>query len=351
MPIFKILFCLISFHSISQGALTQEEIRLGEAVGVHASQGRWTEALEIAEKLSGPLRDLTLAKLELSGELSARLLNTVSDSGKTGHPLQRSEAWYRLGQYQYARGAYHLAIPAFRFHLSRDPDGPLAEAARYAMGMACLLFTRSREGKEAYLDTGKIYLEPLLKHSQGTYRVLGAEAAARIALERGQKKAALQTVQSVLESAPQDEEAALLLLGIEALEKDDPQEASNWAKQLSRFPLSPEWSWLKTNRPQWTQLPIESKSTQDLSERRVQPKSKEEKKDSGYVLQFGAFEAAPNAKALQSKLLASKIPAKVVEEGGWHKVKAGSFPDAEKARNQADRWEALAGIKVHVLPQ
>jgi TolA-binding protein len=143
-------------RAVSADSLRQEVSRL-------ASQGRLDEALDQVERnassLPGAWNAMFRGKLELDGDKAARGYKAAS--ADSAPPQMRGEALFRQGQYQYAAGRYHLAIPHFREYLSRYPTGVWSEPSAYWMAYACIQLVRQRPGREAYLDSAQAYLRKL----------------------------------------------------------------------------------------------------------------------------------------------------------------------------------------------
>ena len=144
------LFAAAPARAVSADSLRQEVSRL-------ASQGRLDEALERVHQNESSLpaawNAMFRGKLELDGDKSARGYKAAS--GDSAPPQMRSEAVFRQGQYQYAAGRYHLAIPHFREYLARHPNGAWAEASSYWMAYSCIQLVKQRGGREAYLDSAQ----------------------------------------------------------------------------------------------------------------------------------------------------------------------------------------------------
>jgi hypothetical protein len=180
-------------------------------------------------------------KLSPQGKASAEHFQRVLESGRPGPEAEESR--FRLGQYHYAAGKYHLAIPYFREYVRRYPQGDWQEPALYWMGRACLALAQSRPDRAAYLDSGLAYFQRLrdLGPPDGYYHALALEGIAKARLARGDREGAWQAAQGALEKAPEDERASILLLAAQLRRDVDREEERRLLRRLAdEHPRSPE---------------------------------------------------------------------------------------------------------------
>lgn len=180
-------------------------------------------------------------KLAPEGKASAEHFRRVLDAGKTGPEAEESR--FRLGQYHYAAGKYHLAIPCFRDYLKLHPKGDWKEPAHYWMGRACLALAQGRPDRAAYLDSGLAYFGKLLAMSppEQYYHALAREGMAKVKLAQGDWSGAWEQAQGALATAPEDERASILLLAAQLRRGVDREEEKRMLQRLaSEHPQSPE---------------------------------------------------------------------------------------------------------------
>jgi tetratricopeptide (TPR) repeat protein len=189
---------------------------------------------------------LLLGKLDPSGKESADYYKKAIKAG--GSSPEAEEALFRLGQYTYATGKYHLAIPYFREYLGKYPDGGWRDPALYWMGNACLSLAQSRHDRTNYLDSGVKWFAKLLDGTKPAdyYHPLALEGLAKAKAARGDREGAWQAVQAALEKAPEEEKPPLMLLAAQVRQGvDRAAEKSLMAQLVSRYPQSPEARYLR----------------------------------------------------------------------------------------------------------
>lgn len=303
---------------------------------------------------------LLLGKLSASGQESSEYFKRAVQSG--GMSAEAEEAQFRLGQYSYATGKYHLAIPAFRDYLRRHPQGGWRDPALYWMGNACLSFARSRPDRSAYLDSGAAWFRTLLDGTAPTqyYHHLALEGLAKTKASQGDRDGAWRAVEDALEGSPPEERPPLLLLGAQTRQGvDRAAEKSMMARLLDGFPQSPEARYLRKlnagiDTSRWKsgggfpRAPARPGSdslaarpeTAAASPPAVTPGAKP------FTLQCGAFTQPANAQAMVATLAKLGLRPETVEQdrGGKriYQVRVGRFANAEEA-------EAFAGdsLKPH----
>ena len=229
-----LLFTAAPARAVSADSLRQEVSRL-------ASQGLLDEALDQVERNASSLpaswNAMFRGKLELDGDKAARGYKAAA--ADSAPPQMRGEALFRQGQYQYAAGRYHLAVPLFREYLTRYPTGVWSEASAYWMAYSCIQLVRQRPGKDGYLDTAQAYLRKLeFRGRSGYYWPLARATQARVLLMRGDTVGAQRALRDARGKAPAEEMPGVLLLSLQA---GDPGDGGAWADSLRwDYPLSPE---------------------------------------------------------------------------------------------------------------
>lgn len=285
---------------------------------------------------------LLLGKLSLRGDASAKALTTLKAQGKKSP--EQAEALYLLGQYQYAAGRYHLAIPEFREYLRRYPQGEDADRAAYWMGNACLHLALTHPDRSAYLDTGLAYLArmPALSQPGAYYAALAAECAARIWLAKGETAAADSVLSQAMQQAPDEEMPALLLLRALWLRTQNQPYEKAIATLKSDFPQSPEMEYvqrLKGKLPKAASISGPSSPT-DAAVSSAKPAIAVQQAtlDSTYTLQIGSFAQRENAETLVSQLNRKGIKAEIETQRRGQQtlnvVMVGRFANADQAEAQ-----------------
>ena len=149
-----------------------------------AANGQIDAALALVEGLAPALVPATAngmrGRLELRSEAVRRALEAAAADGSDS--TARGESLFLLGQYQFAAGRFHLAIPRFREYLAYFPSGKRAEASRVWMAFACLKLVLGHPEKKAYLDSGLRHLDSLdaKPPPNDFYRSLGVNLRAQL---------------------------------------------------------------------------------------------------------------------------------------------------------------------------
>jgi tetratricopeptide (TPR) repeat protein len=289
------------------------------------------------------------AKLAPEGKVSAGHFKDLVEAGRSG--TEKEESLFRLGQYYYAAGRYHLAIPAFRDYVRNHPKGDWKEPAHYWMGSACLAFVQTRPEKSDYLDTGLVYFRSLLEQTPAHhyYHPLALEGIAKIKVARGEWREAWDAAQGALVKAPEDERASILLLAAQLGRSLDRGEETRLVSRLvNEHPASPEVRYLRKlngaakpgdwRAPALPGAPPEASATVDGIEQEqgsmIQITADRDSKD-GYTLQLGAFAQPDNARGLVSDLAKHgfKPEVKEAERGDrrLYQVRLGRFATVEEA--------------------
>ena len=180
-------------------------------------------------------------KMALEGKVSAEHFRLVLDAGKPGSEAE--EGRFRLGQFHYAAGKYHLAIPFFREYVKLHPKGDWKEPAHYWMGSACLSLVQSRTDRAVYLDTAVVYFQRLMDMTPNDqyYHALALEGMAKVRLAKGDWAGAWEAAKAALEKAPEDERASILLLAAQLRRNVDRDEERRLLERLAtEHPQSPE---------------------------------------------------------------------------------------------------------------
>lgn len=293
-------------------------------------------------------------KLSLAGKASAEHFLGVLESGKTGPEAEESR--FRLGQFHYAAGKYHLAIPCFREYIRLHPRGDWQEPALYWMGRACLALAQSRADRAAYLDSGLVYFQRLrdLEPPDRYYHALALEGIAKTRLAQGDREGARQAAQGALDKAPEDERAAILLLAAQLRRDVDREEERRLLRKLAEeHPLSPEVRHLRrlngspdpsrwrAPAPPGPLLPPDSARTRPQAPAGVPstlPPSVAAPAGAPprYTLQLGAFAQAANARSLMAEVAKLGFAPELSEasRGGKaiYQVRLGRFATAEEAQ-------------------
>ncbi len=189
---------------------------------------------------------LMLGKLGAPGKESAEYFKKAIKAGGTSPEAEESQ--FRLGQYTYATGKYHLAVPVFRDYLRQFPKGDWREPALYWMGNACLSLAQSRPDRTNYLDSGAAWFQKLLDGTKVTdyYYPLALEGLAKAKAAKGDREGAWQSVLGALNQTPEEERPPLLLLAAQVRQGVDREtEKSLMGKLLAGYPQSPESRYLR----------------------------------------------------------------------------------------------------------
>jgi cell division protein FtsN len=329
-----------------------------------------------------PFLLLMMGKLGTDGKQSAAYFKKAVQYG--GASPEAGESLFRLGQFNYAAGHYHTAIPYFRDYLRQFPKGDWREPAHYWMGNACLSLAQGRSDKAAYLDSGAVWFQKLLDASkpEDYYYPLALEGLAKAKAAKGDREGAWKAAQSALEKAPEEEQSPLLLLSAQLRQGVDRDEEKNlMARLISLYPQSPEARYLrklnaKADTSKWksgsgllrpaipaaldTLAPAAAPATAPsppLSASKppaAAPKGQDSirkatdfpalPKGPGdgakpYALQLGAFSQAANAQAMMAGLAKAGFSPELVESmrGGkkLYQVRLGRFATSEEASEYA----------------
>ena len=306
------------------------------------------------------------AKLSPSGRESSEFFSKAQRLSPDSPEAE--ESLFRLGQYHYAAGKYHLAIPCFRDYLRLFPLGDWIDPAHYWMGNACLAFVQARPEKADYLDTGAVYLQRMLDgiKSDNYYRSLALEGIAKIKAAKGDREGARASALSALEIAPEDEKASILLL---AAQMRPGSEGKEYLRTLlSRYPQSPEVGYLRRlnagkDPSQWRPgagpsgnnaaasgaAPVERATSARTPEARppalpapvqppvpVSPPAAVDAPPGGFTLQLGAFSQMANAQSLAAELRKLGLEPEISESmragKPFFQVRMGRFSTSEEAR-------------------
>lgn len=347
-------FLLVSCLSFAHAGLRQQVAELAE-------NGRLDSALALAQSAlktdkGSPEALLLAGKLQLRGDLAAKSWQTLKNQSVSSP--EQAEALYLLGQYHYAAGRYHQAIPEFRDYFRRYPGGEDADRAGYWMANACLHLALTQNDKATYLDTGLAYLAkmPSQQKQSGYYAALATESAARLRLALNQWAQADSLLQSLSPNIPADEAPAILLLRTKALRAGNKAYAPLADSLLLAYPQSPEASYLrkiKGKLPRPAQALIRNDSGANAiadgnsapipgfkgesapgNERNLAGKPVPDPVGE-YTLQVGAFSLPGNAQALVEQLRRKGITAsaRTAQRAGksMNEVRVGAFADRESA--------------------
>jgi cell division septation protein DedD len=355
------------------GSRLEEIRRLARRGLLDSAYARCRQAMASGE--DGPSMRFLAAKLAPEGKVSAGHFKDLVEAGRSGP--EKEESLFRLGQYYYAAGRYHLAIPSFRDYVRNHPKGDWKEPAHYWMGSACLAFAQTRPEKSDYLDTGLVYFRRLLDQtpSHHYYHPLALEGIAKIKVARGEWREAWEAAQAALVKAPEDERASILLLAAQLGRSMDRQEESRLVSRLAaEHPASPEVRHLRklngnANPRDWRAPALPGAPTEaapaadggrteekpatekaDLSPEATATKVEAHPKTGAggetFTLQLGAFSQPDNARGLVADLarLGFKPEVKEAERGDrrLYQVRLGRFATVE---------EALEFSRLNLLPR
>jgi len=312
---------------------------------------------------------LMMGKLSPEGKPSAEFFKKAIKAGGTS--AEAEEAHFRLGQYEYAAGKYHLAIPYFRDYVRLFPSGDWKDPAYYWMGNACLSLAQSRTDKAAYLDSGAAYFQTLLTRLKPDdyYHPLALEGLARAKIAKGDRDGAWQAALEALDKAPDEEKPPLLLISAQLRQGVDREEEKGlMTRLLIHYPQSPEARYLRkfnagadTSRwkagpglprpafppvtpvtPAKDSLPPAAKaadSSGKVTETPTLPKPPAAAK--AFTLQLGAFSQAGNAQAMMGSVSKLGLNPELVESERAGKriyqVRLGRFATSAEAEEYARR--------------
>lgn len=323
-----------------------------------ASRGLFDSAqalLEIAKGNGAAQADpekwnLLSGKLELQGYRAAKFWKGLKESRQTSS--EQAQALYLLGQYQYAAGRYHLAIPEFREYFRRYPRGEDADRAGYWMANACLHLALTQSGREAYLDTAFLYLEkmPAQTNPRSFYAPLATECAARLYLAKSQPLIADSIAAKALPKASRDEKPALWLLRSLALRAAERSYRPFLDSLLRDYPRSPEAQYANRfhNRlPLWpTVKPADS--LPNPREGAMTPAADENKPMARFRLQIGSFSQPENAHSLarQMRQKGMTVALESTEVNGKDLIQVFIGPFPNEASAQAFGEEKLRPLHI-----
>lgn len=328
---------------------------LRREAGRLAAEGRLDQAQALVARHAGDMpgvwRSMFAGKLEADGEASARgYTGAAVDSA----PEQmRGEAVFRLGQYHYAAGRYHLAIPQFRTYLSRYPDGMWSQESAYWMAHACLQLVKQQPARVAYLDTALVYLRRIeAKGPKAYYWPLARAAQARVHLARsgvGDTAAAIRALQGAHGRMPPEETPGLLLLSLHT--QPDGVRAAAWEDSLRwTYPLSPETRSLPPSAAREPPAASPRPSPPSSSPISTSPSTPAR---GTHMLQLGAFAQLDNAQRLRADLAAKNITTRIepLRSGNrtLHRVVMGDYPDAATAQQEGKRLLDRLGYSFRVV--
>lgn len=315
---------------------------------------------------------LMVGKLGSSGKESAEAFKKAAKSG--GHGPEAEESLFRLGQYTYAAGKYHLAIPFFRDYLREYPEGDWKQPTLYWIGNASLALSGSRPDRTNYLDSAAAWFGRLLADTKPIdyYHPLALEGVAKAKAAKGDREGAWQTVLSALDQAPEEERPALLLLAAQVRQGvDRDTEKSLMMQLMSKYPQAPETRYLRklngaADTSKWKSgsgLPrtaaagrdtsatatatvktdsVKAAAAFELPKAEAHPPAAQAEAGKpaqapglAYTLQCGAFTQVANAQAMMASLAKLALSPELVERdrGGKriYQVRVGRFASVEDA--------------------
>ncbi|MDB5102427.1 MAG: hypothetical protein JWP91_116 [Fibrobacteres bacterium] len=311
---------------------------------------------------SDPFLLLMMGKLSPGGKESSEYFKKAIKAGGTSPEAEESQ--FRLGQFNYAAGKYHLAIPYFREYLRLFPTGDWKEPAHYWMGNACLSIAQGRPEKAAYLDSGAAWFQKLLdrSHPDDYYYTLALEGLAKAKAAKGDREGAWEAARTALVRAPEEEQSPLLLLSAQLRQGVDRQEEKSlMARLIARYPQSPEARYLRKvnaglDTSKWKagsglprpnaplikdSLAIAPRPADSLKKAGETPALPSAAKPGtqGFTLQLGAFSQGANAQAMMSNLAKLGFKPELVEtiRAGkrMYQVRLGRFATFEAASEYA----------------
>jgi cell division protein FtsN len=309
---------------------------------------------------------LMMGKLSPGGKESSEYFKKAVKAAPASPEAE--ESLFRLGQFNYAAGKYHLAIPFFRDYLRLFPKGDWKEPAAYWMGNACLSLAQGRPDKAAYLDSGAAWFQKLLDRSKPVdyYYPLALEGLAKARAAKGDRDGAWESARSALDKAPEEERSPLLLLAAQlrqGVNRDE--EKSLMAQLVSRYPQSPEARYLRKinaglDTSKWKagsglprpSLPPAKDSIASapaggapaaaapaVPATAPADAAGDVSAGKGYTLQLGAFSQSANAQAMMANLAKLGFAPELAEtdRGGKriYQVRIGRFATAEEASEYA----------------
>lgn len=326
---------------------------LRREAGRLAAEGRLDEAQALVARHAGDMppawRSMFAGKLEADGDASAR--GYTGAAAESAPEQMRGEAVFRLGQYHYAAGRHHLAIPQFRAYLARFPDGMWSQESAYWMAHACLQLVKQQPARVTYLDTALAYLQRIeARGPKAYYWPLARAAQARVYLARsgvGDTAAAIRALQGARGRMPPEETPGLLLLSLQT-EPASPHAAA-WTDSLRwTYPLSPEARALPQPDPRQSTMPSSPRSPSPAPS--TLPSTK-----GTHMLQLGAFAHKENAERLRADLADKNLPVRITllrtGDRTLHRVVMGDYPDAATAQQEGKRLLDRLGYSFRVVPR
>ncbi|MBF0429864.1 MAG: SPOR domain-containing protein [Fibrobacteria bacterium] len=291
-----VLFCLIVLNH-TDAALSQEQILSLAKNGLFDSAQ--TECHVRLKADSQEIFSLNLlGKLTTKGEDSYQYYQKVLKAKNIEkYPAEREAAYYKLGQYFYARGQYIQAISFFKKNIFLFPKGDAFAQNMYWAGNACLNYSRVQE---AFIDSAEAVFTELLRilSPKQYYYSLALEGMAKVRMHKNQLESAEETVNMALETASEDQKPGLYFLMYDIAKKQSKVslQASWKEKIVARYPGSLEGRYLGKKSSIVLPKPISDKSLK-----------------SGFALQVGAFLKKENAENTAKKLKQKDITVDVFE--------------------------------------
>jgi cell division protein FtsN len=320
---------------------------------------------------ANPFLLLMLGKLSPGGRESSEYFKKAISAAPASPEAEESH--FRLGQFHYAAGKYHLAIPNFRDYLRLFPAGDWKEPAHYWMGNACLSLAKSRPDRTNYLDSGAVWFQRLLDKSRPDdyYHPLALEGLAKAKAAKGDREGAWQAARTALDKAPEEVRSPLLLLAAQLRQGvNREEEKAMMARLVGQYPQSPEARYLRklnsgVDTSRWKSgsgLPRPAVPPAKDSLAFALPKAPDSAKaaaaapsgipagtpalpvsgkpgEKGITLQLGAFSQASNAQAMMANLAKLGFTAELLESNRAGKriyqVRLGRFATPEEAYEYA----------------
>lgn len=352
----------------SAAAAKQEILALARAGRLDSAYDRCRAAL--ASDSDNAFLLLMMGKLSPEGRLSAEYFKKAIKAGGSspGGSPEAEEARFRLGQFNYAAGKYHLAIPFFRDYIRLFPKGDWKDPAYYWMGNACLSLAQSRPDRAAYLDSGAAYFQALFSRLKPDdyYRPLALEGLARAKIAKGDREGAWQSALEALDKAPDEEKPPLLLISAQLRQGADREEEKGlMARLINQYPQSPEARYLRklnagADTSRWKAGPglprpapppakdsisdARTNSSRKVTETSALPKAATAETAKAaparrFALQLGAFSQAGNAQAMMASVAKLGLNPELVESerGGkrMYQVRLGRFATSDEAEEYA----------------
>ncbi len=325
-----------------------------------ARQGLLDSALHLSQQsLKADSTDVfamfMVAKLSSEGKVSGDFFRKRIKA--SGPDEESEESYFRQGQYCYAAGKYTQAIPLFRDYLRLYPVGNWRDPALYWMGNACLSLAQSNPDKSSYTDSALGYFQTLSspQNTDAYYLPLALEGIAKTKAAMGDLLGAVEAATVAMESAPEEEKPALLLLSAQLQQGLSREEEKRLMDTLvSVYPHSPEARYIrklniglppgrwKTGSSPYKEA---TRSFKDTSATpvvsRKNPTPFPPTQESTYTLQLGAFSQVANAKSMAVVLARLDLVPEIVEtkRNGkiFYQVRLGRFPTLEAASEYAQK--------------